>query len=98
MTMERGFWGENQNQSMTRRKLNSGIAAALASPALTSTAAFAQGAAPIKIGFSMAQTGGIAAAGQQALLGAQIWEEEINAKNGLLGRPVKLVYYDDQSK
>ena len=27
----------------------------------------------------------------------KIWEEEINAKGGLLGRPVKLVYYDDQS-
>jgi branched-chain amino acid transport system substrate-binding protein len=27
----------------------------------------------------------------------QIWEEEINARGGLLGRPVKLVYYDDQS-
>ena len=27
----------------------------------------------------------------------KIWEEEINGKGGLLGRPVKLVYYDDQS-
>ena len=27
----------------------------------------------------------------------QIWEEEINAKGGL-SRPVKLVYYDDQSQ
>ena len=27
----------------------------------------------------------------------KIWEEEINAKGGLLGRPVKLVYYDDQT-
>ena len=27
----------------------------------------------------------------------QIWEEDTNAKGGLLGRPVKLVYYDDQS-
>ncbi len=25
------------------------------------------------------------------------WEEDVNAKGGLLGRPVKLVYYDDQS-
>jgi branched-chain amino acid transport system substrate-binding protein len=25
-----------------------------------------------------------------------IWAEEINAKGGLLGRPVKLIYYDDQ--
>ncbi|MBV8321069.1 MAG: amino acid ABC transporter substrate-binding protein, partial [Hyphomicrobiales bacterium] len=27
----------------------------------------------------------------------QIWAEEVNAKGGLLGRPVKYVYYDDQS-
>ena len=27
----------------------------------------------------------------------KIWQEETNAKGGLLGRPVELVYYDDQS-
>jgi branched-chain amino acid transport system substrate-binding protein len=84
---------------ITRRDLNAGISAALVSPALASTAAFAQGGgAPIKIGFSMAQTGALAGAGRQALLGAQIWEEETNSKGGLLGRPVKLIYYDDQTK
>ena len=46
----------------------------------------------------MALTGPLAANGKQALLGMKIWEEEINAKGGLLGRPVKLVYYDDQSQ
>jgi branched-chain amino acid transport system substrate-binding protein len=51
----------------------------------------------IKIGFSMALTGPLAANGKQALLGMKIWEEETNAKGGLMGRPVKLVYYDDQS-
>ena len=45
----------------------------------------------------MALTGPLAANGKQALLGMKIWEEETNAKGGLLGRPVKLVYYDDQS-
>src|SRR6266571_1429797 len=57
----------------------------------------AQAQEPIKIGFSMSLTGPLAANGKQALLGMQIWEEEINAKGGLLGRPVKLIYYDDQS-
>src|SRR2546427_12512282 len=52
---------------------------------------------PIKIGFSMALTGPLSPNGKQALLGMKIWEEEINAKGGLLGRPVKLVYYDDQT-
>jgi branched-chain amino acid transport system substrate-binding protein len=52
---------------------------------------------PITIGFGMALTGGLAPNGKAALLAMQIWEEEINAKGGMLGRPVKLVYYDDQS-
>jgi branched-chain amino acid transport system substrate-binding protein len=82
---------------ITRRSINTGIGAALISPALVRAPAFAE-AEPIKIGFSMAQTGGLAGAGQQALLGTQIWEEEINAKGGLLGRPVKRDFYDDQTK
>ena len=52
---------------------------------------------PIKIGYSMAMTGGLGPNGQSALLAQKIWEEDINAKGGLLGRPVKLIYYDDQS-
>ena len=59
--------------------------------------ASAQSGEPIKIGFSMALTGPLAPNGKQALLGAKIWEEEINAKGGLLGRKVELVNYDDQS-
>jgi len=51
----------------------------------------------IKIGFSMALTGPLSPNGKQALLGMKIWEEETNATGGLLGRPVKLVYYDDQT-
>ena len=57
----------------------------------------AQAQEPIRIGFGMALTGPLAANGKSALLGMKIWEEDINTKGGLLGRPVKLVYYDDQS-
>jgi branched-chain amino acid transport system substrate-binding protein len=59
--------------------------------------AFAQSGPPIKIGYSMALTGGLAPNGRSGLLAQKIWEEDVNAKGGLLGRPVKLVYYDDQS-
>jgi branched-chain amino acid transport system substrate-binding protein len=45
----------------------------------------------------MALTGGLGPNGKSALLAQKIWEEDTNAKGGLLGRPVKLVYYDDQS-
>ena len=72
-------------------------AAAAAVMALLPGAAAAQSGEPIKIGFSMALTGPLAANGKQALLGMKLWEEEVNAKGGLLGRPVKLVFYDDQS-
>ena len=52
---------------------------------------------PIKIGFSVSLTGGLASSGKAHLLSKQIWAAEINAKGGLLGRPVQLVYYDDQT-
>ncbi|MBV8777002.1 MAG: amino acid ABC transporter substrate-binding protein [Alphaproteobacteria bacterium] len=57
----------------------------------------AQDKQPITIGFGMGLTGGLAAAGKSALLAMQIWQEDVNAKGGLMGRPVKLIYYDDQS-
>ena len=57
----------------------------------------ANAADPIKIGLGMSLTGKLAGNGKMALLGMQIWEDDVNAAGGLLGRPVKLVYYDDQS-
>ena len=74
-----------------------GAILALAAATLAAAPASAQSGEPIKIGFSMALTGGLAPNGKSALLAQKIWEEDINAKGGLLGRPVKLVYYDDKS-
>jgi branched-chain amino acid transport system substrate-binding protein len=67
--------------------------------ALAASAAAAQAPSTelLKIGYGIAQTGGLAPNGKSALLAQKIWEEDINAKGGLLGRPVKLIYYDDQS-
>jgi branched-chain amino acid transport system substrate-binding protein len=59
--------------------------------------ACAQSGAPIKIGYSMSLTGGLAPNGRSALLAQRIWEEDTNAKGGMLGRSVKLIYYDDKS-
>ena len=73
------------------------------SPAASALAGFVlagttvQAAEPITVGFGMALTGGLAGAGKTALLAMQIWQDDVNGKGGLLGRPVKLVYYDDQS-
>src|SRR5262245_37369135 len=57
----------------------------------------AQSGKPIRIGFGMALTGGLAGNGQGALLAMQIWRDDVNKAGGLLGRPVELVYYDDQT-
>jgi branched-chain amino acid transport system substrate-binding protein len=56
----------------------------------------AHAADPIKIGFSIPLTGGLASNGRAILTTYQMWEEDINVKGGLLGRPVKLIYYDDR--
>jgi branched-chain amino acid transport system substrate-binding protein len=97
----------NGRQSQLEEKMPArwkwrGVIASLFAAALGLTAAPAGAQAPsgepIKIGFSMALTGPLSPNGKSALLGMKIWEEEINAKGGLLGRPVKLIYYDDQSQ
>jgi branched-chain amino acid transport system substrate-binding protein len=49
--------------------------------------ASAQSGAPIKIGYSMSLTGGLAPNGRSALLAQHIWEEETNAKGGSSAGP-----------
>lgn len=62
-----------------------------------SVTAHAQSKDPIKVGFSMSLTGAVAPNGRQLLTSLEIWRDDVNAAGGLLGRPVELVYYDDQS-
>src|ERR1700722_12631485 len=73
------------------------VALAAAAAMLLSLHTPAHAAEPIKVGFSMAMTGGVAQNGKQLLIALQLWRDDVNAKGGLLGRPVELVYYDDQS-
>lgn len=79
---------------ITRRETLAVAGTALAAMAMP---AVAQSEKPVKIGFSMALSGGLAGGGKAALLSYQIWAEEVNARGGLLGRKVELVHYDDQS-
>jgi branched-chain amino acid transport system substrate-binding protein len=58
--------------------------------------AFAQ-QGPIKVGIGISQTGTLGGGGKAALLGLQMWVEDVNKKGGLLGRKVELIAYDDQS-
>src|SRR5258708_39387110 len=49
---------------------------------------------PIPIGVSVAQTGPVALAGQEQVLGAQIAEEYFNKHGGGNRRPIKLIFHD----
>jgi branched-chain amino acid transport system substrate-binding protein len=81
---------------MARRfgRITAGLAALLL---LSATVAAAADKEPIVIGMGMALTGPLAGTGKASLLATQMWVDEANAKGGLLGRPVKLITYDDQS-
>ena len=52
---------------------------------------------PLKIGYCLSLSGGLASNGKTAQLAHQIWQENINQNGGLLGRPVELVCLDDQT-
>ncbi len=81
----------------SRRKLLAGAGALVAAAAIgVSGPAAAQGQ-PIKVGIGIAQTGPLGGGGKAALLGLQMWVDDVNAKGGLLGRKVELIAYDDQS-
>jgi branched-chain amino acid transport system substrate-binding protein len=53
--------------------------------------------AAIKIGYCLSLSGGLAANGLTARLAHQIWEDDVNASGGLLGRQVELVCMDDKT-
>ena len=79
-----------------RRWLKGSLATAIMAVAVAFSAP-AQANDTIKIGFSMALTGGLAGAGKGALIAMQVWAEDVNARGGLLGKQVELVFYDDQT-
>src|SRR6266446_5819463 len=53
---------------------------------------------PVRIGSTLALTGALAATGLVHKIVGEIYVEQLNRKNGLLGRPVEWVLKDDQSK
>jgi branched-chain amino acid transport system substrate-binding protein len=73
------------------------LGAAIAATGLGLTSRVGAQQQPIRIGMSMAMTGGLAGGGKASLLGIEIWRDDVNAKGGLLGRKVELVVYDDKS-
>jgi branched-chain amino acid transport system substrate-binding protein len=52
---------------------------------------------PIAIGVAISATGSNGDTGTYQQQGYQLWQDNINARGGLLGRPVNFLFYDDQS-
>lgn len=78
-----------------RRALQSTMIFAFA--AMVSSVSPVRAAEPIKIGLVAALSGQSARSGEAITRGATIAIEEINAKGGVLGRPLELVRRDDES-
>lgn len=51
----------------------------------------------LKIGYTLSLTGGLASNGRTARLAHQLWQEDVNERGGLLGRPVELLCLDDET-
>ena len=58
----------------------------------------ADAAEPIRIGAVLPFSGGVELYGQQAKLGLDLAVKEINAAGGILGRPVTVIYADDETR
>ncbi|HJX10875.1 MAG TPA: amino acid ABC transporter substrate-binding protein [Candidatus Binatia bacterium] len=79
------------------KRFNSTILQTLALLLCWAFIAPAWAADPIKVGFSMSLTGAGGPAGKQVIVALEIWRDDVNVKGGLLGRPIELVFYDDQT-
>jgi len=53
---------------------------------------------PIRIGAVLPFSGGVELYGQQAKLGLDLAVKDINAAGGILGRPVEVIYADDETR
>jgi len=73
------------------------IAAVLVAGIAGLSGASAQNTNPIKVGVGLALTGAGAAPSKVIQTALEIWRDDVNAKGGILGRPVQLIILDDQS-
>jgi len=82
---------------MSRRALLGGALAAGASSVSSPFVGTARAAQAVKIGLDNPLTGTYAALGKNELVGCQMALDAINAKGGILGRPVELIVEDSSS-
>ena len=59
---------------------------------------FAQSKEPIKLGYVDVETGIFAALGKANLAGVRLAEKHINARGGIMGRPLKVYYEETEAK
>ncbi len=83
----------------TRRRALAGALATTALAAAPLAAPRPLGAQPaaVKVGAVLPFSGGLELFGQQARLGLELAAAEINAKGGILGRPVELLFEDNKT-
>lgn len=72
-----------------------GVSALLSATVMSG--AVAQDKKPLILGGSLGLTGQFARMGEETGRAFEIWKEEVNARGGILGRPVEFKIYDDQS-
>lgn len=80
---------------VTRRGFTTALAGSIVAPAIIRTA-YAQGTT-VKIGMVVPMTGAAAESGSFAQTGAKIALEQVNKAGGVLGKPLELVFEDDQT-
>ena len=90
MTNRMGAW--------RRREILAGMAATAGMLAAPSIGRAAPSGKPVKIGGTLSLTGFLAQTAVIHKIASEIMVEEINGRNGFLGRPIEFVLLDDQSK
>lgn len=85
----------SQDRNTRRRILKGALAASALSAAPFIKIARAQGK-PIKIGIPTVITGGYALLGSQVMRTCKLVQNRVNAKGGVIGRPVEFLYQDTQ--
>src|SRR5437588_12697490 len=81
-----------------QRVARRGAVVVLALLTFATTALAAPSGPPIRIGGTLALTGPLGPTALLHKLAGEVYVEELNKGNGLLGRPVEWVLLDDQSK
>ena len=85
---------ERNSRCVNRRAAVKGIAAIAAMQITSPFIIHARGETPLKVGMVEPITGVFAALAQNEIIGAKLAVQQINAKSGILGRPIDLLLED----